>query len=107
MTDNGPYITKALKTVLKDSYNYDSTVRFPSIYPTTGIDPLLQPTFYALYRSFTQCLFIEEEGDIIFYKNSDGVAVREVERSALKEIKESGWNPEEQDRLEVLAAKAE
>jgi len=35
--DNGPEITKALKRVLKDDYNYDST-----------------PTFYALYRSFTE-----------------------------------------------------
>ncbi|KAG6917775.1 hypothetical protein DXG01_001180 [Tephrocybe rancida] len=73
-------ITKAIKTVLKDDYNYDST-----------------PTFYALYRSFTQCLFIEEEGDIIFYKNKDGVAVREVAQAAVKEIKESGWDPVEQD----------
>lgn len=66
-----------------------------------------QPTFYALYRSFTQCLFIEEEGDIVFYKNKDGVAVREVEQSALKEIKASGWNPEEQDRVDVLGAKTD
>ncbi|KAG6809943.1 hypothetical protein H0H92_013992 [Tricholoma furcatifolium] len=77
---NGPQITKAIKTVLKDDYNYDST-----------------NTFYALYRSFTQCLFIEEEGDIIFYKNRRGVAVREVAQSAVKNIKESGWNPEAQD----------
>jgi len=52
-------------------------------------DLSLQPTFYALYRSFTQCLFIEEEEDIAFYKNKDGVAVREVQRSALKESQAS------------------
>ncbi|RDB16067.1 Delta(12) fatty acid desaturase [Hypsizygus marmoreus] len=80
---NGPQITKAIKTVLKDDYNYDST-----------------NTFYALYRSFTQCLFIEEEGDIIFYKNKDGVALREVDPTVLKEIKDKGWNPEEQDRVD-------
>jgi hypothetical protein len=27
VTDNGPKITKAIKGVLKDDYNYDSTVR--------------------------------------------------------------------------------
>ncbi|KAF8220067.1 hypothetical protein L208DRAFT_1455665 [Tricholoma matsutake] len=86
---NGPQITKAIKAVLKDSYNYDST-----------------PTFYALYRSFTECLFIEEEGDIVFYKNKDGVAVREVQQSALKEI-QANWNPVEQDRLEVSNAKSD
>ncbi|KAF9003416.1 fatty acid desaturase-domain-containing protein [Cyathus striatus] len=66
---NGPEITKAIKSVLKDNYNYDST-----------------PSFYALYRSFTECLFVEEEGDIIFYKNKHGKAARvvanEVESSA-------------------------
>lgn len=86
---NGPEITKAIRTVLKDDYNYDST-----------------PTFYALYRSFTQCLFIEEEGDIIFYKNKDGVALRELAETAVKEIKAQGWNPEEQDRLEGEAKAA-
>ncbi|KAL1718948.1 fatty acid desaturase-domain-containing protein [Schizophyllum commune] len=58
---NGPEITKAIKSVLKDDYNYDST-----------------PSFYALYRSFTQCQFIENEGAIVFYKNRQGKAVREV-----------------------------
>lgn len=59
---NGPEITKAIKSVLKEDYNYDST-----------------PAFYALYRSFTQCLFIEDEGDIVFYKNKHGVAARRVQ----------------------------
>ena len=72
-----------MKSVLKDDYNYDST-----------------PTLYALYRSFTQCLLIEDEGEIIFYKNKDGVAVRELQESVVHEIKVKGWNPEEQDRLE-------
>ncbi|KAL1696384.1 fatty acid desaturase-domain-containing protein [Schizophyllum commune] len=58
---NGPEITKAIKSVLKDDYNYDST-----------------PSFYALYRSFTQCQFIENEGSIVFYKNRQGKAVREA-----------------------------
>lgn len=62
---NGPQITSRIKKVLGEDYNYDST-----------------PSFYALYRSFTQCLFVEEEGDIIFYKNKEGKAVREVDSEA-------------------------
>ncbi|KAF4582463.1 hypothetical protein EYR38_002588 [Pleurotus pulmonarius] len=60
---NGPQITDAIKTVLKDDYNYDST-----------------PSFYALWRSFTQCLFIEEDEDIAFYKNKHGEALRAVDQ---------------------------
>lgn len=60
---NGPQITDAIKTVLKDDYNYDST-----------------PSFYALWRSFTQCLFIEEDEDIAFYKNKHGEALRVVDQ---------------------------
>ncbi|TFK67567.1 hypothetical protein BDN72DRAFT_879552 [Pluteus cervinus] len=81
---NGPEITKAIKPVLKDAYNYDST-----------------PTFYALYRSFTQCLFVEEEGDIIFYKNKHGVAAREVAKSAVAAIRNDGWDPTTQDQIET------
>jgi hypothetical protein len=32
-----------------------------------------------LYRSFTQCLFIEDEGDIVFYKNKHGIAARRLQ----------------------------
>ncbi|KAF8656529.1 hypothetical protein AX16_002493 [Volvariella volvacea WC 439] len=87
---NGPQITEALKTVLKDDYNYDST-----------------PSFYALYRSFTQCLFIEEEGDILFYKNKDGKAVREVAQDVLKESQRKGWKAEDQDHLDGINIKPE
>jgi hypothetical protein len=52
-------------------------------------------------------LFIEEEGDIVFYKNRDGAAAREVQQSVLKKIQADGWNPEEQDRLEVSGAKTD
>ncbi|KAJ8074956.1 hypothetical protein PM082_019283 [Marasmius tenuissimus] len=58
---NQPEVTSLIRTVLKDDYNFDST-----------------NTFRALYRTFTQCEFIEDEGDIVFYKNKDGKAVREV-----------------------------
>ncbi|KAL4260648.1 Fatty acid desaturase [Pleurotus pulmonarius] len=64
---NGPEITKAIKPVLKDDYNYDST-----------------PSFYALWRSFTQCLFIEEDEDIAFYKNRQGESLRVVDEEYKK-----------------------
>ena len=74
-----------MKRVLKDDYNYDSTVSHhqpstPVSNPKVRLDafPFSQPTFYALYRSFTECQFVEDEGDIIFYKNKQGKAAREV-----------------------------
>ncbi|KAF5309307.1 hypothetical protein D9611_014406 [Ephemerocybe angulata] len=67
--DNGPQITSRIKAVLGEDYNYDST-----------------PSFYALYRSFTQCLFVEEDGDIVFYKNRKGEAARVVDPEFLKKI---------------------
>lgn len=102
MIGNGPEITKAIRLVLGDSYNYDSTVRCFSpacaISPPTDIVNIHQPTFYALYRSFTECIFVEEEGDILFYKNKDGVAQRKVADFVLKEMKEKGYCPEDQDQ---------
>ncbi|KAJ7743780.1 fatty acid conjugase [Mycena metata] len=56
---NQPLVTEHLKTVLGEHYNYDPT-----------------PCFRALYRSFTECAFVEDEGDIIFYKNQKGEALR-------------------------------
>ncbi|KAK7035390.1 hypothetical protein VNI00_011921 [Paramarasmius palmivorus] len=56
---NQPLATKLIKEVLKDDYNYDST-----------------NTFRALYRTFTECEFIEDKGDIVFYKNKEGKAAR-------------------------------
>ncbi|KAJ7701503.1 delta-12 fatty acid desaturase [Mycena rosella] len=55
MTDNQPEVTKQLKEILGEHYNSDST-----------------NCFRALYRSFTECTFIEDEGDIVFYKNRLG-----------------------------------
>ena len=76
-SDNGPEITKALKAVLKQSYNFDSTVSHMMTthgFYTERISA--KPSFYALYRSFTQCIFVENEGDIVFYKNKQGEAQR-------------------------------
>ncbi|EIW53692.1 uncharacterized protein TRAVEDRAFT_52811 [Trametes versicolor FP-101664 SS1] len=57
---NLPAVTEAIKPVLGEYYCYDST-----------------PTLYALWRSFTQCTFIEPDGDVVFFKNQRGEAVRE------------------------------
>lgn len=90
--DNGPEITKAIKSVLKDDYNYDSTVsrlilliHLPSMHPFSFNFP--QPTVYALYRSFTECQFIEDEGDIVFYKNRQGKAARAVHPGVSEAVK--------------------
>ncbi|KAG6827400.1 hypothetical protein H0H92_011928 [Tricholoma furcatifolium] len=63
---NQPYVTEAIKNVLKDDYNYDST-----------------NTLRAMYRSFTQCCFVEDDGDIVFYKNKDGKAARVLKSDAV------------------------
>jgi hypothetical protein len=47
---------------------------------------LLQNTFRALYRTFTQCAFIEDDGDIVFYKNRDGEAARVLASDALNHV---------------------
>ncbi|KAI0800055.1 fatty acid desaturase-domain-containing protein [Fomes fomentarius] len=61
---NLPQVTEAIKPVLGQHYCYDST-----------------PTLYALWRSFTQCTFIEPEGDVVFFKNQRGEALREYAAS--------------------------
>ncbi|KAM5539758.1 hypothetical protein V8D89_006571 [Ganoderma adspersum] len=53
-------VTEAIKPVLGDTYCYDST-----------------PTFYAVWRSFTQCTFVEDEGDVLFFRNQRGEALRD------------------------------
>ncbi|KAF8660486.1 hypothetical protein AX16_001612 [Volvariella volvacea WC 439] len=62
---NLPKVTEAIKPVLGEYYNYDST-----------------PVLWALWRSFTQCTFIEDEGDIVFFKNQHGEAVMDVKNSS-------------------------
>ena len=61
--------------------------------------PFLQNSFYALYRSFTECCFIEDEGSIVFYKNKHGDAQRVLAEGAVAEIKNAGWSQEKQDQL--------
>lgn len=84
--------------MLGDDYNYDSTVSFKRLL-YTSLAPIIisvlfslsgktsqhrwflkcvQNTFRALYRTFTECCFIEDKGDIVFYKNRKGEAARVV-----------------------------
>ncbi|THH19426.1 hypothetical protein EUX98_g8782 [Antrodiella citrinella] len=58
---NLPKVTAAIKPVLKDNYNYDDT-----------------NTFFALWRSFKNCMFVEDTGGILFYKDRTGKTRREV-----------------------------
>jgi len=68
---NGPKITKHVREVLKEDYNFDST-----------------NTFFALWRSFTQCLFVEENGGIVFYKNGNGEQARKLADGALGQLRQ-------------------
>ena|SRR5258708_7833793 len=54
-----PYVTAAIKKVLGEDYCYDST-----------------NTLRAIWRNFTQCTFIEDEGDIVFYRDRKGTPMR-------------------------------
>ncbi|KAF8308725.1 uncharacterized protein EI90DRAFT_3108055 [Cantharellus anzutake] len=58
---NGPELTKHVRKALGDDYNSDST-----------------NTWRALYRSFVNCEFVEDEGDIIMWKNRQGEQLRRV-----------------------------
>ncbi|KAJ6481547.1 fatty acid desaturase-domain-containing protein [Mycena vitilis] len=58
---NLPEVTRAIKPVLGEHYKYDETW-----------------AMVALWRSFTQCTFVEDEGDVIFFKNRAGRAVVET-----------------------------
>jgi len=58
---NGPELSKHVRKALGEDYNNDSS-----------------NTWRALYRSFVECQFVESEGDIIMWKNREGVALRKI-----------------------------
>jgi len=72
-TDHTPYATEAIKKVLGEDYCYDRT-----------------NTFRALYRNFTQCQFIEDGGDIVFYRDPRGVPTRQMDGSVSLRLGGSG-----------------
>jgi len=61
---NLPKVTNAIKPVLGEHHNYDPGY-----------------SYYALWRSFSQCMFVEDKGEIIFWKNRDGEILRDVDVS--------------------------
>ncbi|TFY69825.1 hypothetical protein EVJ58_g181 [Rhodofomes roseus] len=93
-----PEITRCVRKVLKDDYNYDSTVSVTWVGNTGMSDTHVraQNTFYALYRSFTQCIYVDDDESIVFYRNKFGESVRGVAKDKLQQVDEN-WNPEEQD----------
>ncbi|KZT41644.1 hypothetical protein SISSUDRAFT_1030999 [Sistotremastrum suecicum HHB10207 ss-3] len=56
-----PEATKHLKAFLGDGYIYSD-----------------EPTFKALWKSYTQCQFVDDEGDVVFYRNSRGETAMRV-----------------------------
>ncbi|KAF5349206.1 hypothetical protein D9756_009316 [Leucocoprinus leucothites] len=59
--------------VSSEDYNYDPT-----------LTPVKAP-FYALWHSFTKCIFVEEHDDIVPYKEKNDMAIRQPAGVALVE----------------------
>ncbi|TFK53232.1 hypothetical protein OE88DRAFT_1626954 [Heliocybe sulcata] len=56
---NGEEATKYLKEFIGEHYAYSN-----------------KPVFSALWHNYNECQFVEDEGDVLFYKNRKGEAVR-------------------------------
>ena len=61
----------------------------------------VQPTLYALWRSFTQCTFIEPDGDVVFFKNQQGEAVRQYAESKGSDAAEQAENEGEDEAYKL------
>ncbi|KAF8909566.1 hypothetical protein CPB85DRAFT_1376244 [Mucidula mucida] len=61
LSDNQPQVTERIKQVLGEHYNDDST-----------------PIFYALYRSFNECRYVDSDGDVVMYRNRSGKVARQL-----------------------------
>lgn len=57
-----------------------------------GLTKLSQNAFFALYRSFTECVFVEEDGEIVFYKNARGEAARQLASDVLEKEQDADRN---------------
>jgi hypothetical protein len=66
LLDNGEEATKYLRQVMGDDYNFDTT-----------------SSLYALWRTYTSCEYIDDDGGIVFYKNRYGKQVRELDENAV------------------------
>ncbi|EOQ98848.1 hypothetical protein E3P92_03562 [Wallemia ichthyophaga] len=65
--------TDALKTYLGPHYNYSD-----------------ENFFVSLYKTYRDCVFVEDQGDIVFYKDSRGRASRMAELKQTQEVSDSG-----------------
>jgi hypothetical protein len=61
ITDNGKEATEHLKALIGDHY--------------TSSDEYVFPT---LWETYNNCQFVEDEGDIVFYRNKKGESVRKA-----------------------------
>ncbi len=80
----------AIRPLLGDAYNYDST----------GV-------LRALWRSFVHCLFVEEDGAVVFYKDATGGAKRAVDpkaQAALVAGRGAGEKDELADESDAIGA---
>ena len=62
-TDNLPKAHNAILPLLGDAYNYDSSW-----------------ILWALWRTFNECIFVEDDGEVVFYKNKIGLSRRKDKR---------------------------
>ncbi|KAK7685070.1 hypothetical protein QCA50_011907 [Cerrena zonata] len=61
---NLPQAHEAVRPLLGDMYNYDSSW-----------------ILWALWRTFNECVFVEDEGEVVFYKDKHGIPRRKVKSS--------------------------
>jgi hypothetical protein len=86
--DNQPQVTLALKTLLGPDYMYDSTVTLvlASKDKTCTDASHVQPVYRAVYRAFTQCYFVEDDDEVVFYKDKNGRQGRQLARDSVLNI---------------------
>lgn len=56
---HGPEATDYLKAFIGEHYNYSD-----------------KPVFKALWDNYNDCQFVEDEGDVVFYRDKEGKSVR-------------------------------
>lgn len=78
--DQAPQVTKIIRELLGDDYCYDET-----------------GTFRSIYRNFRECTFIEDDGDILFYRNRKGIPTRQMDGSVSPPLNDGKGSPEKED----------
>ena len=54
-----------------------------------------------MYRTFTQCKFVEDEGDIVFFKNAHGLATTKGVMGSDGDASDSGIEIFDKDMVDV------